>query len=115
MSIGLYMDHNVPSAITEGLRHRGVDVVFAYEDGTSEFKDSDLLSRATELGRVLVSMDKHLPAEAVKRQRRGIPFAGVAYAHQTSITFREMIDCLELLAKVYDSDDMFNQLVYLPL
>ena len=30
--IALYMDHNVPRAVTVGLRLRGVDVITAYED-----------------------------------------------------------------------------------
>jgi len=31
--ITFYMDHNVPRAITAGLRLRGIDVITAYEDG----------------------------------------------------------------------------------
>jgi hypothetical protein len=33
MALAYYMDHNVSSAITNGLRSRGVDVITAYEDG----------------------------------------------------------------------------------
>ena len=40
MALTLYMDHNVPRAITVGLRLRGVEVVTAYEDGTSELDDA---------------------------------------------------------------------------
>jgi len=109
------MDHHVPSAVTEGLRRRGVDVITAYEDNANTLEDPDLLTRATELSRLLVRMDKHLPAEAVRRQRRGISFAGVAYGRQTSITFREMIDSLELIAKVYKEDEVANRLHYLPI
>ena len=41
--IALYMDHNVPRAITVGLRLRGVDVITAYEDGADDMDDSQLL------------------------------------------------------------------------
>lgn len=34
MPIALYMDHNVPRQITDGLRLRQVDVITALEDGT---------------------------------------------------------------------------------
>ena len=47
------MDQHVPRAISVGLRLRGVDVVTAFEDGASEMNDSELLNRASELGRVL--------------------------------------------------------------
>jgi predicted nuclease of predicted toxin-antitoxin system len=58
------MDVHVPAAITDGLRLRGVDVLTAQEDGTGEFFDSDLLDRATALGRVLFTQDKGLLREA---------------------------------------------------
>lgn len=84
MPIALYMDHNVPRAITIELRLRGVDMLTAYEDGTSRLGDSELLDRANELKRVLFTQDDDLLAEATKRQRAGIPFYGVIYAHLMS-------------------------------
>lgn len=48
MAIKLYVDHHVPRAISDGLRLRGVDIITAYEDGTNEFDDPELLDRATE-------------------------------------------------------------------
>jgi hypothetical protein len=35
MPLALYMDHHVPRAITVGLRLRDVEVITAYEDGSS--------------------------------------------------------------------------------
>ena len=43
----LYMDEHVPSAITEGLRRRGVDVLTAQEDGRTGEDDPELLDRAS--------------------------------------------------------------------
>lgn len=85
MTIQFYMDHNVPRAIVDGLRLRGVDIVTSYEDATSEFDDSELLYRATESGRVLFTRDYDLLQEATKRQRNGIRFSGVIYAHQRNL------------------------------
>lgn len=73
MALAFYMDHHVPKAITNGLRLRGVDVLPAYEDGTSEY-DDDLLDRATELQRVLFTQDDDLLNEAAKRIQENIPF-----------------------------------------
>jgi predicted nuclease of predicted toxin-antitoxin system len=81
MTIALYTDQHVPRAITVGLRVRGVDVLTAYEDGTSELADPELLDRADELRRVLFTQDDDLLAEAARRQREGILFLGVIYAH----------------------------------
>ena len=53
MAIQLYMDHNVPRAITNGLNLKGIDLITAYEDGSSQLDDSELLDRASELERVL--------------------------------------------------------------
>lgn len=81
MNIRLYMDHNVPSAIAIGLRLHDVDVLTAFEDNHHQVPDSLLLDRAQELGRVLFSRDDDLIVEAVHRQREGVPFSGVVYAH----------------------------------
>ena len=90
---------HVPASITRGLVLRGVDVLTAQIDGTTELNDPDLLDRATELGRVLVSQDEDLLAEATKRQRSGKHLAGVIYAHQLDITIGKAIEDLEILPK----------------
>jgi predicted nuclease of predicted toxin-antitoxin system len=73
MAIRLYMDHNVPRAITNGLKLKGIDLITAYEDGSSQLDDSKLLDRASELERVLFTRDYNLLQEATKRQRAGVP------------------------------------------
>jgi hypothetical protein len=85
------MDVHVPAAITRGLLLRGVDVLTAQLDGTTQLDDSALLDRATELGRVLFSQDEDLLAEATGRQRSGRFFSGVIYAHQLNITIGHAI------------------------
>ena len=68
MSVALYMDVHVPRPITRGLRRRQVDVLTAQEDGTTRWKDADLLNRAAQLDRILFSQDEDLLAEAAKRR-----------------------------------------------
>ena len=115
MPIQLYLNHNVPNAILEGLRLRGVEVLSAYEDGAHRLPDPELLDRATQLGRVLFSMDRDLLIEAARRQRTGEGFAGVVYAHQQSCPIGRCIDDLEILAKATEPDDFHGLLQYLPL
>ena len=49
MALRLYLNHNVPRAVAEGLALRDVDVLTAYADGSHESLDPILLDRATEL------------------------------------------------------------------
>jgi len=109
------MDVHAPAAVTRGLLLRGVDVLTAQLDGARELEDADLLERATELGRVLFSQDDDLLAEATKRQRSGVHFGGVIYAHQLGITIGQAINDLEILAQAGSPEDFANRVEYLPL
>jgi hypothetical protein len=115
MAIALYFDHHVPRAIASGLRVRAVDVLTADEDGASELPDPELLDRAGQLGRVLYSQDRHLLAEANRRQAAGITFGGLIFAHPLRISMGAAIRNLELIAKATDLDDHRDQVTFLPL
>ncbi len=115
MTIALYMDEHVPRAITNGLRLRGVDVITAREDDRVGADDPALLDRASELGRVLFSQDDDLLAEAAKRQREGVTFSGLVYAHQLRLSVGRCIDNLEVIARAGELGDLANSVVFLPL
>ena len=57
----LYADENIPTRLVEVLRGHGHDVLTATEDGRANKKipDDQVLSRATELERVVLTMDRH--------------------------------------------------------
>jgi predicted nuclease of predicted toxin-antitoxin system len=93
------MDVHVPLSITIELRLRGVDVVTAQEDSRAEFKDPELLSRATELGRVLVTQDTGFLREAARRQEQEVPFAGIIYIPQLDVTIGRCVQDLEICAR----------------
>jgi len=109
------MDHNVPHAITDGLRLRGVDVLTAYEDGAHRLPDSELLDRATELGRVLFSLDADLLREAQQRQQTRSSFCGVIFAHQMKVSIGKCIEDLEIIAQAVKPEELANQVEYLPI
>ena len=113
--VGLYMDQHVPRAITVGLRLREIDVVTAFEDGASEMNDSELLNRASELGRVLFTQDDDLLVEAARRQKDGRSFHGVIYSHQLSCSIGTCVNDLEIIAKVAEPSDLINAVIFLPL
>jgi predicted nuclease of predicted toxin-antitoxin system len=115
MALAFYMDHNVPSSITNGLRIRGVDVMTAYEDGTHVLVDAALLDRASALQRVIFTRDDDFLVEAARRQQAGIPFYGVIYAHQLRVPIGTCVNQLEMIAKAAEPDDLLNSVIYLPL
>lgn len=108
------MDHHVPSAITAGLRRRGVDVITADEDGSAKLADDLLLGRAMSLNRVLFSQDQDFLAIAHQRMAMRVDFSGLLFAHQLAISIGQAVRDLELAAKVLDPDDMRNREEYLP-
>ena len=113
--ISIYMDQHIPRAITEGLRLRGVDVITAYEDGADKMGDSELLDRATKLGRVLFTQDDDLLSEGAKRQKEGLPFNGILYAHQMRVSIGSCIHDLEIISKAGEAEDLLSKIQFLPL
>lgn len=114
MSLKLYMDHHVQAAVTEGLRRRGIDVAIARDDGYADREDSDLLARATELGRIVFTQDDDFLVIARQWQIAGKPFAGVVFGHQLDVTIGAAVRDLELICRVMSNDEIQNQVVYLP-
>ena len=58
--MSLYADENVPLRVVEELRHLRLDVLTALEDGKANqaITDANLLARATELGRALLTLNR---------------------------------------------------------
>ena len=77
--------------------------------------DPVLLDRAIALGRVVFTQDEDFLREAHRRQETGEAFAGVVYAHQLNVTIGQYVSDLELIAKVYEPEDLANRVEYLPL
>lgn len=80
MKLRLYMDHNVVRAVVEGYRLAGLDVPTAYEDGSHQLSDSELLTRAASLRRVIFTQDTDFLLLAAEWQSRGTPFP-LSYLH----------------------------------
>lgn len=115
MSVPLYMDHHVKSAITVGLRARGLDVLTAQEDDAADWADERLLERATELGRVFFTQDRDLLEIAKRWVVEQREFAGVVYGHQWKITVGQAIADLQYIAEAAVPEDMKNNVEFLPL
>ena len=108
MAIKLYMDVHIKRQITEGLGRRGVD-------NNSTLSDKELLDRAKILGRVLVTEDVDLIKEADRRLKNNEFLLGLIYLPQSKISISRCIEELELLAKILEPEDFYNQIIFLPL
>lgn len=93
---------------------RDVDALTAFEDRAHLLPDSELLDRATALGRPLFSSDEDLIVEARRRQREGESFAGVIFAPQ-SAPVSTCIERLEILAQAGEPADFADWLLFVPL
>jgi len=58
--MALYADENFPLRVVEELRRLGNDVLTAFEDGKANqsITDLELLERATELGRTVLTLNR---------------------------------------------------------
>ena len=110
-----YMDVHVPAAVTAGLRRRRVDVLTSQEDGTREVEDDALLTRATELGRVLFTQDQDLLRIASDWQAARHHFSGVIFASQQRMSIGHCIEELELLAECCTQHELSDRVIFLPL
>lgn len=115
MSVEYYFDENVPRAIAEGLRLKGIDVLTVQEDGFDQRDDPVVLDRATELGRVVFTFDDDFLREATARSTAGSPFATVIYAPQLRMSIGRCIDDLELFAGAVQEDEIRSRVYHLPL
>lgn len=114
MAVGVYMDVHIHSAITIGLRLRGVDVLTAQEDGASRFLDRDLLTRASMLRMVLYTNDDDFLKEAHRRRSKGEAFFGIAYSQQLRSPIHECVEDLEIIAKALDPTEVNCHIEYVP-
>ena len=115
MNLPLYMDENVPEAITEGLRQRDVDVLTVQEDGLAGYSDRIIFARTIELNRIIFSQDQDFLAKAKEYQQQGHYFPGVIYARQMRVSVGTCVRDLELISKAGETTDFANKVVYLPL
>ena len=113
--LAFLMDHQIHSAITEGLRRRGIDILTVFEDGRAEADDEELLERATSLQRVFVSQDQDLLRITTAWQRAGHEFAGVAFGIQEELDIGGTIEYLELIAYAMSPEEMRNHVEYIPV
>ena len=115
MAVGLYFDVHVDHAIAAQLRIRQVDVLTAQDDGADRFTDEQLLERASQLRRPILTHDIRFKAMAELWQAQNRPFFGLVFGHPMQVSIGQFVKDLELIAQATDPPDWVSSVLRLPL
>lgn len=113
----LLIDQDLDHDVLRGLIRRipQLDAVTAFELGLSEATDPELLTRAAQEGRVIVTHDrKTMPTHAADLMDEGRNIAGL-FVVPRSMPLRQALEDLELLVSCTENDEWVNVVRYLPL
>ena len=113
--VSLDLDVHIPLAVSVQLPRRGIDVLTAQADNSATLPDHELLARASLLGRTIVTSDIRFRVLAENWQSTGKDFAGLIYGHPLHVTIGRMVPDLELLSRAVATEEIRNQIVFLPL
>lgn len=106
--ISFYMDEHVPTAVSEGLRRRGVDVLTAQEANMRGAADEAHLTLAMREGRTIVTQD----ADFLRLHASSRSHAGIVYVPQHTPT-GVIVRGLMMLYEVLRPDDMVSRVEFL--
>lgn len=112
----LLIDQDLDHDILRGLIRRipQLDIVTAFEIGMKEATDPQLLTRAAQEGRIIVTHDrKTMPKHAISLMRAGKDFTGLIVVPCT-LSLRQAIEDLELIITCSTNDEWVNVIRYLP-
>lgn len=106
--VAFYFDEQIPKAVAEGLRRRGVDVITTPEAKMLGASDEQHLELANTQERVIVTHD----TDFLRLNNQGRLHAGIVFANQ-QMSIGEIIRGLTLIYQVLDADDMKGHVEFL--
>jgi len=109
----VYCDENIESAIIEGLRRRGIEVISAKDIGDLGKSDEYHLERASKLGAVIITHDVDLLKISHHWNQEGKEHQGILYAHPLDLSVGECIRMVELVTQVLTEEEMKNHIEFL--
>lgn len=108
-AIRFYLDENVPVAVAEQLKRRGIEAVTARDLGVLGESDANHLARATRLNYVLCTHD----ADYIRLAVSGIEHAGIIRGLQHKHGIGDWVRKLTQLHASRTPDYMKNHVEYL--
>jgi predicted nuclease of predicted toxin-antitoxin system len=112
----LLIDQDLDHDILRGLIRRipQLDAVTAFEIGMSEATDPQLLIRAAQEGRIIITHDrKTMPAHAADLIGEGENIAGL-FVVPRSMPLHQALEDLELMITCSENEEWVNVIRYLP-
>lgn len=109
VAISLYLDENLFPKIAAQLRQKGIDIVTVRDLGQAGDTDIHHLTRAIEMGRVVVTSD----TDFLRLVAEGMNHTGIVFGIQENLQIGDWVKALELLCFVYTAEDMLNHIEYL--
>jgi hypothetical protein len=111
----VYADVHVPFAVVNCLRDFGADVLRVQDDDRSTEADEQLLSRATALGRLVLTRDHGFVKIGRRWQSHQRSFSGIAYITSNDADPRSVAESVMILLRCGQPSEVENQVHYLPL
>lgn len=109
VAIAFHLDENIPPALADALRHRGINVTTTIDAGLVGGDDREHLTFATNAGRVLVTQD----VDFLGLHSEGVRHAGIAYWHPRRRTIGEAVRRLVLIHAALLPEEMMDRVEYL--
>lgn len=109
----IYCDENIESAIVEGLKRRGIEVISARDTEDLGEDDEYHLKRASELGAVILTHDVDFLKIAHQWRQEGKKHKGILYAHPLDLSLGECIRRVELITQVLSEEEMEDYIEFL--
>ncbi len=107
MSIRFHLDENMPHAVADGLRNRGVDVTTTTDAQLMGASDKEQLAFARSEGRVVVTRD----ADFLRISARGEKHPGLVFWTERR-SVGQLISALDLLRVSSTADDVEDQVFF---
>ena len=102
------MDVHVHSAVTAGLRRRGIEVLTCQEAGLGRAKDEEILEYARSNSWVIFSQDDDFLKIC---SAPDFMYSGLVYSHKRNSVSR-ILSGLMLIYEVLESEDMVNHIEF---
>lgn len=109
-SLRIYLDQMFQLDVAETLRGEGYDVMRASEFGQARADDQEILQKAIEENRILITLDEHFGDWVILPLKQ---HPGVIRLKVNPTTSKNVIEILLPFLKLYSSDQLKNHLVIL--
>ena len=107
-ALRFHLDENVPAAIAEALRRRGIDVTTTQDADLLGADDATQLEFCARQRRVLVTQDM----DFLRLHREGASHTGIACCAQGTRTIGQMVRSLVLLHELLTAEEIICPVAY---